>query len=72
LREDVAQIKANNPSLSEEECCKRLLKSEGQHSPTLRRKLQDAKKLDQEDRLIAASGEESILSEISKTLRQRT
>ena len=78
LREDVAQIKANNPSLSEEECCKRLLKSEGQHSrydvkfATLRRKLQDAKKLDQEDRLIAASGEESILSEISKTLRQRT
>jgi hypothetical protein len=39
---------------------------------TLMRRLQDAKKLDQEDQLIAASGEESVLSEISKTLKDRT
>jgi len=78
LKADVDQIKANNLRLSEEECCKRLLQSKGQHSrydvkfATLRRKLQDAKKLEQKDQLIAASGEVSVLSEISKTLKEGT
>jgi hypothetical protein len=74
LRTDVAQIGADNPGLSEEECCKRLLKG-GRYtvkSETLRRKLQDAKKLEQQDRLVAASGKESVLTEVSKTLKERT
>jgi hypothetical protein len=76
LRDDVAQIKANNPNLSEEKCCKQLLEDHhrryGVTVRTLRRKLQDAKKLDLQDRLIAASGEEPILSEVRKALRQTT
>ena len=48
LRNDVARIKADNPTFSEEECCKQLLKGRNSRYAvkfsTLRRKLQDAKK----------------------------
>jgi hypothetical protein len=76
LKKDLDQIKANNPSFSEAQCCEQLLKDRNSRytgkPSTLMRRLQDAKKLDQEDQLIAASGEESVLSEISKTLKDRT
>lgn len=74
LRADVAQIKAAQPALNEEKCCEYLIKTKGgrysgKKKSTLRRKLQDAKTLEENDQLIAASGDESVISAVTKDLK---